>query len=689
MMNALHAIHRYESGDLQVLKSQRWLMHLALTREHSVNLERIQSLEDRKHNYTLQYVKRSLDILEGLPGEHAHKAFVEQALQWAEAAKAGLPHHRAQWIEAGCNLAVHNEGSACIYLAEAGEANGDTRRIVHTLIATHGLIGQYLRGEVLLSESRALHSLVTTGLLSAPELSDVLMLLNRCVIAAVSPALCEGVAAEVRAAVELVARGNFAGQFDARERLRRLRTASSRNGEDFEREYGAMLSDPQALTHVECLLDTVQLWYVEGALYDFSFEQFIKVLLLAARAVAGTPARHLSFEPFMQALYYERQGRKHVNFYRKRVIEHCLTGLTYEDILAGAPCASPHAAPEITLNASADTAFFTFRFSSAGSALMDFCVEAERSDVLYEKAVLMLFDFFGLRRDRYDRFHEEAQYLATMNSTIDHKSVLLEHIAGSRVLDIGPGGGALMDLIEERLPHCRVTGVDISQNVVEELRRKKQLEHRRWDVIHGDALDLAKHVQPGQVDTVIFCSILHELFSYIPFHGRKFNHETIAAALRSAFEVLSPGGRILIRDGIMTEPEDTRRIIRFRSEEGLKFLRRYAADFQGRPIGYETLGRNEVSMFVNDAMEFLYTYTWGEPSYVHEVQEQFGYFTPTAYQRFIEDTLGSQARILELRHYLQDGYALALSQKIELFDEAGSPARLPDSTCLIVIEKAG
>ncbi|MDI5788952.1 hypothetical protein PO124_12605 [Bacillus licheniformis] len=28
---------------------------------------------------------------------------------------------------------------------------------------------------------------------------------------------------------------------------------------------------------------------------------------------------------------------------------------------------------------------------------------------------------------------------------------------------------------------------------------------------------------------------------------------------------------------------------------------------------------------MNDAMEFLYTYTWGEEAYPHEVQEQFGY----------------------------------------------------------------
>lgn len=226
MLHSLQAIRIYESGDLQVLKTERWLMHLALTREHSVNLERIDSLEQRKQNYTLQYVKRSLETLKGLPGEPTLKSLVEQALMWAEVAKAGLPHRRVQWTATGCNLWVHNEGSARIYLAEAGEPDPRTRRIVHTLIATHGLIGQYLRGEVLLSESRALHDLVTEGLLTAVELTDILMLLNQCVIAAVSPALWDSVAAEVRRAVDLVMGGDFESQFGPKERLRRLRATA-------------------------------------------------------------------------------------------------------------------------------------------------------------------------------------------------------------------------------------------------------------------------------------------------------------------------------------------------------------------------------------------------------------------------------------------------------------------------------
>lgn len=65
--------------------------------------------------------------------------------------------------------------------------------------------------------------------------------------------------------------------------------------------------------------------------------------------------------------------------------------------------------------------------------------------MLYENAILLLFDLFGLQKDKYDRFYEEERYLTTMNQSIDYKKVILDYITGSSILDIGPGGGALMD----------------------------------------------------------------------------------------------------------------------------------------------------------------------------------------------------------------------------------------------------
>lgn len=687
-LKSLTAIERIKNGNLQVLKSEKWLKYLALTSERNVNLERLNSLEEMKNNYVLNYVEKTLKALATLKLSEYQAYIIEETLKWSEVAKSGLIHQRNHWIKKGYNLFAHNIGSAEIYLEEYSESNPEIKKIVHNLILTHGLIGQYIRGEVPLSDNKPLYQLVEEGNMSATELKEILKALNYCIVTAVDEGIWTDISKQIDEIIEIIVGGQFDKQHEFKDKIRRLRAVSIKNGENFDSEYEKILSDSRIMGKLSGLLDVADLWYVEASLYDFSFEEFVKIFLLISQEVNLCKVKHISFEWLMKAIYYQHEEKKRVNIYKKRIIEKYLGEITIQDILKGSYKDNLHVAHEVTFHESLDdTVLFTFRFSAAGSKLIDFCIEAEKSDVLYESAIILLFDLFGLRKDKYDRFYEEESYLQTMNQTIDYKKVILDYITGNSIIDIGPGGGALMDLIEERYPEKKVAGVDIAQNVLDSLKKKKQLENRKWDVLYGDALNLGQYIEKESVDTIIFCSILHELFSYIEYTGKKFNHKTLAAAFKSAFEVLPTGGRIIIRDGIMTEPVSEKRIIKFLSEEGMEFLKRYGKDFKGREIEYTVVGQNEVLMPINDAMEFLYTYTWGEKSYVHEVNEQFGYFTPSGFKEFIFSVLGEAAKIIEFKHFLQDGYAIALSQKIEFFDTDRNPARLPDSTCIVVIEK--
>lgn len=687
-VSPLKAIELLNNGDRHILKSEKWLMYLALTTERNINLERIYSLEETRNNYVLNYVEKTLKHLSSLNFKEYHNHILEETLKWSEVAKSGLKHQRDQWIKKGYNLFAHNIGSAQIYYENSMEADIEVKQIVHDLIMTHGLIGQYIRGEIPLGDNKPLYRLVADNKLTAMDLKEILRALNFCIIAAVDESIWQNIKQQVEGIIDIVVAGCFDKQYEFKDKIRRLRQVSSQHGENFEAEFERILSDSRLILRMARLLDKADLWYVEAAMYDFSFEEFVKVFLIIEYEVDYEKIKHISFERFMKGLYYQHEGKKRVNIYKKRIIEKYLSEITMEDILEGRFKENLHVAHEISYHEDVeDTMFFSFKFSDAGAKLIDFCIEAEKSDILYESAIILLFDLFELRKDKYDRFYEEESYLQTMNQTIDYKKVILDYITGNSIIDIGPGGGALMDLIAEKYPHKKVLGVDIAQNVLDSLRKKKQLENRSWDVLYGDALNLSQCIEKGAVDTIIFCSILHELFSYIEYKGRKFNHDTLAAAFKSAFEVLPYGGRIIIRDGIMTEPAEQKRIIKFLSEEGMEFLARYASDFKGREIGYTIVGQNEVLMPVNDAMEFLYTYTWGEKSYVHEVNEQFGYFTPSGFREFIMTVLGTRAKIVEFKHYLQEGYTIALSQKIEFFDEKRNPIRLPDSTCIVVIEK--
>ncbi|GAB6929245.1 class I SAM-dependent methyltransferase [Paenibacillus sp. JCM 10914] len=699
MLRSLEKISAFRQGDEEAVRSCPWLKMLASAEERIINLERITSFRELADaNPVLDYVERSLLMLDSLQVSYWIKELLEDVLAWSETAKGGTRRERISLQQTGVNLFLHHIGSAELYKRHMEAVHGtmtERGEMVHALIITHGLLGQHIRGEVALADSFPLLRLMDRGRLTSEEWVRLLTSLNHCIIGAVSNSLWDAVQTEITSLIQGMADGRASKPWSSKDRLRRLRHASIAKGEDFEQA----LENVQGRLELDAALRGLQpltLWYVEAALQDFSFEEFLKVLLLALHSdpqdrspvdEPTTAAAHLSFELLMNDMYYDYKGVKKLNVYKKRMIEQYLRQLDWEDCLIGKPSANPHLQYRIIEQPGAPhTLFFTFEFSQAADKLIDFCIEAEKSP-LYEKAVLMLFDLFGLRRDAYDRFHNEESYLKDMNSTGDYKQIILDFITGDTVLDIGPGGGVLLDLIEERMPDVRPIGIDISLNVIEALEKRKRLEGKRWCVRQGDALRLHQYVEPGSVSTVIFSSILHELYSYIETDGVRFNPNTVKQALRSAYDVLTPGGRIIIRDGIMTEEASLKRRIRFLEPNGPEWLARYAADFAGRTIAYEQLSVHEYVMPVNDAMEFLYTYTWGPEAYVHEVQEQFGYFTPEQFVACITQVLGPEALILEKRHYLQDGYTEALAGRIEFMDEQGEPVVLPDSTCLFVIEK--
>ncbi|HEY2491621.1 MAG TPA: class I SAM-dependent methyltransferase [Paenibacillus sp.] len=687
MLKSLAAITSYRQGDLSIVKQEPWLQIITSAEEVIVNIERIDSMKELFiGNPVLDYVEKTLRILDDLMLSFWVKEILEEVLIWSEVAKGGTVKERIAWQKEGVNLFVHNIGSAELFNKYGNAGVSDRMNVIHSLIATHGLIGQYLRGEVIFAENRPLSELVTQGMLSPQELTDVLIPLNECVIGAVSPELWLSIQSEIEHSIQQIVFGDISNTLAVKDRIRRLRTATIQRGESFEIEFKKLEQRIQVDIELASLKHHT-LWFVEAALQDFTLEEFIKVFMLVLHSENIQNIRHISFEPLMNTMYYDYKGVKKMNIYKKRIIEKYLQEFSWQHIRSGATIHNQHL-NQTTLHKRdlPDTLFFTFEFSAAAEKLIEFCIEAEKSP-LYEKAVLLLFDLFDLRRDAYDRFNNEEEYLSDMNQTADYKKVMLQHIVGQHVLDIGPGGGVMLDLIEQELPNVKPIGIDISSNVIEALERKKQLEGHTWEVMKGDALALQNYVEKGTIDTVIFSSILHELYSYIPYNGHKFNHDTVAAALTSAYAMLSPGGRIIIRDGIMTEPINQKRRIIFYESDGVDWLRRYAKDFAGREIKFKVLSGNEVIMLVNDAMEFLYTYTWGAEAYVHEVQEQFGYFTPSQFHAFIIETLGEEARILVSQHILQAGYTEELSKRIKIMDEQGNEVDLPDSTCLLVIAK--
>ncbi len=682
MLNSLKKIKETNSYKDIDKEKDLWLYYLYATKEKNYNVIHIKSLSELTNKSVFNYVKKSLEILDKEDLDSKLLYYIEETLKWMEVSKCGLKRIREIWLRKGYDLFVHNIGSSQIY------KETEENEIIEILIKTHGLIGQHIKGEVNLNKNKELYKLIERKLISKEDLRKVLYVLNKCLVKAISNEIWDNIDNKVSQIIENIINNKFCEEdfYDIEYIIKRFKLLRKQTTEEELISFTNLLKENQDLKNkIGFLFEKMELWFIDVTLLSFKYEEVIKILyIISTKLIDESKCEHLTFENVMKTMYLDYQGLKRVNIYKERIIENYLKNLTYNQI-KNKEIFNEHLS--INLDYIDKTVLFNFNFSIAVSKLIEFCEIAYGTDSIFNKAVFILYDLFGFRRDEYDRFYNEIEYLKIMNESLGHKSKILDYITGKNILDIGPGGGALMDLILEKLKGVQVYGIDISENVIEELNQKKINENKKWNVIKGDALELPKYFKKDVIDTIIYSSIIHELFSYIPLNGKKFNHDTIKKALLAAYEILPSGGRIIIRDGIMTEDKELERIIRFKNNDDIKILDRYCKDFQGRKITYKLLKNNEVLMKINDAMEFLYTYTWGEDSYSLEVKEQFGYFTSNEYVKFIKNIFKNKCKIIECIHFLQNGYEEHLLEKIDFFDENYISTSLPDSTCIIVVEK--
>lgn len=694
MLDSLQSIQKGKKGDTEVLRKHKWLQYLYITKEKNVNLEQVDSLAEMDSHPVLSYIERALVILDKSTFVNEdEKQIIEEVLIWSDVAKCGSPSKRREWKNRGFQLGIHNIGSAQIYAEEKmklaiNERDLEKEELIFTLLYTHGLIGQFIRGEVRYCQLEPLIAYIYKyKKVNSTEFYNLLYMLNHCIIEAVSPQIWNNVQQEVKNVIRSVIEGKREKELSLKERIKRLRNSAIHSGENFDQVYNRLFSNHKLEGLFQTFFNKTDMWYVESALHDFSFEEFLKIFLLTYQNANPLTVKQISFEPFMKDIYYDYKGKKTINLYKKRIIEAYLKEHSLEDLIAGIQNKNAHVElTKIPLDTLEENICVTFKYSKAGEKLIEFCQEAEKSP-LYERAIILLYDFFGFRKDGFDRLQNEDNYLADMNNAENHKKLMADYAVGNKMLDIGAGGGVMLDILSEKHPHAKVIGIDLSINVIEALEKRKRREKKSWFVKQADALRLKETFELNSMDTIIFSSILHEMYSYIPYNGKKFNREVIIHSLRSAFDVLKPGGRIIIRDGIMTEPKEELRQIEFKNSDGIEFFKRYVKDFKGRNITYQQLNVNTIQLPVNDAMEFLYTYTWGEEAYPHEVQEQFGYFTPTEYKEAIQHVIGDKGEILLFKHYLQDGYEDHLLSYVKVTDIEKNIVSLPDSTCFIVLEK--
>lgn len=388
-MKNIEVLNKYIEGFSDDLPT--WLKHLIEAEEIHQNYENVQVLGELKTDAVLYYVHRTLQVLDGLSLDEEAYRIIEKVLTYSELAKVGSLKQREKWKKNGINLLVHNEGSADIFsdiqFIEHIETNLNSTEylFVRDLIRTHGLIGQYIRGEARLNSHIDLIDTYKEEY-GDVRLKEILYYLNQCIIEGVSKSLWS----EVKNDVKITIDGLFDGYVEPfTSRVHRLTPKHKESVFEKDIIMGSEKRD------VQTFLSDKDLWYVEPSMHALSFEDIWTVFVMLKNEIGTRKVQHIHFEKLMQQLHYDFKGEKKDNVYRKRVIEKYL-----REYRENEKPNTTHVSFEVKVDEDMKTAYVSFQFSAVGEALIIFCVEAEKIDMMHVGQM-----YCSLISSGYERMH--------------------------------------------------------------------------------------------------------------------------------------------------------------------------------------------------------------------------------------------------------------------------------------------
>ena len=139
--------------------------------------------------------------------------------------------------------------------------------------------------------------------------------------------------------------------------------------------------------------------------------------------------------------------------------------------------------------------------------------------------------FFARRLEGYDE--HMLRDIAGAREFYPAAAALLPMFPGCRILDLGCGTGLELEFYFPRSPAARVTGIDLSREMLETLRRK--FPDRDLDLRRGSYLELS--LGEAEYDASISVESLHH-----------FTSETKRELYRRLRKALKPGGCFILAD---------------------------------------------------------------------------------------------------------------------------------------------
>lgn len=276
-------------------------------------------------------------------------------------------------------------------------------------------------------------------------------------------------------------------------------------------------------------------------------------------------------------------------------------------------------------------------------------------------------------------------YVGGMDASMAMKvEDIAKHVRTGVIADMGSGSGTLEQHLSALNPHSKIIGVDASHEL---LRRSREQSYPNNNVTFQEGDIINMHFPDGSVSTVIYSSVLHEVYSY-----KGYDRNKVREALANTHRALEPQGRLIIRDGV-APPDST--VWMLCDAETCERFYRFAKDFKGKAaepgIKFEERevdGKKYFVLGMHEANEFLskkdYLANWKI-----EVNEEFGVFTEPQWKQELAK-LGYTN--ISTRSYmnpwiLENRYQNHVSLFADGGAQPGEPVAFPDTTIVIVAEK--
>lgn len=262
---------------------------------------------------------------------------------------------------------------------------------------------------------------------------------------------------------------------------------------------------------------------------------------------------------------------------------------------------------------------------------------------------------------------DDKVYLERLAKPLVEKLKIARFIPASAetVLDAGCAEGTVTLALADLFPDKKFLGIDLNAEFIKQAKAKVA---DRKNVSFESGYLRERLLKSERFDVVIFCSVLHEFFTY----GEGIS--TVVKALADGHELLNIGGTMIIRDMILYEYSKEANLlldsivskIRAKPE-----IAKYIGDFENRFGKLNSL--NRVNHFL---LKYWYTENWQ--------REGKEFYTPVSYEQYDQIL-----RLLGMKVQFQHSYLIPyLKEKwmtdFGLTEDELAPLR---STGIIVAEK--